>query len=459
MGAEWLRHLAHLVRPAPLVSIAMMSRDVLGKATFGWPLVGGVAGAIVLAMVGAPYSPSMLFVVGPDSLADAGAQVGYALCGAGAMVFAVVFDRYWRWLLAAGVAGLAIATAVHAPKYIGIMARVVGSEQAAAQGIPFAVGCLVSAAAGVLVIALFAVARQVAGTAGAVLGGVVAVAGYYGVALIGPLLSADATPRVVLVAVAAVVAVLASSRCEALPFETSGRIRIAAAAAAVATVLPTVLVAVTGKQGFATVVGGVVGLVVLGVAIVAAVTAGATPAVLAAGLVLAAPVVLLVVIHDAPAAGGRAWLIALAGALVGAVAGLRSWAAAVLVALLTLPMVWLASGAGDNDRDTAEFVVWVFLFLAIAAVAASGGLAFRVVRTPAFGVLAMASAVGVFDALNLWRAAVSSGQGVSAAISPTAHWVSAALLVVAVPLLLVLGRERRENADKDLLSVNNDMQS
>ncbi|WP_158847653.1 hypothetical protein [Saccharothrix deserti] len=414
-----------------------------------WRLVtAGVAGAVVLAFVGSPQSLGMLFVVGPDSPAHIGAQLVIALCGAGAMAVAVLLDRYWRWLVAAGAAGVVLATVLHAPEYRGLTATAVGSGQdPATQGlsIPVAVGCLVAGAAGVLVIGLFGVVREVARSsrAGGALAGFVAVAAYYGVAVIGPARSAAATPRVLIVAVAAAVAITAVVLGgKAAVVESDGWARAAGACAAVATVLPTVAVAITGEQAFGTVTGGVVGLVVFGIAVAASATTGlrSVTAVALTGLVLAAPVVMLVLIHDAPAgATGFAWPLALAGVLVGAVGALRTWSTAALVALAVLPFIGMA--LRPDERGVAEFVVWALLFLVMAAVAASAGLAFRVVGTPAFAALATASALGVFGTLNLWRAAVTEDDGgVGASLGTAGHWVSALLLVCAVALVLVVGR-------------------
>lgn len=432
----------------------MTSDEVLGKTSVAWPLAAGVAGAVVLALVGGPQSLGMLFLVGPDSPDHIGAQVAIALCGAAALAVAVLFDRHWRWLVTAGVAGVVVATAIHAPKYQGLTARVVGGpDDPASQAlpIPVAVGCLVVASAGVLVIGLFGVAREVGRVSrlGGALGGFVAVAAYYGVAVIGPLRSADATSRVVFLAVAAAVAIVAAFRTTGSDSESSRPQRIAGACAGAATVLPTAVVAVTGEPTFGTVTGGVVGLVVLGIAIVAgaAISAKTAAAVGATGLVLAAPVVLLVVIHDAPAGStGYAWPIALAGVLAGAVAALRTWSAATLVALAVLPFIGLALRLGDGDHVTAEVIVWALLFLAMAAVAATAGRAFRVVGTPAFGAMATASALGVFGTVNLWRAAVDSGGGAGASIGHAGHWVSVVLLVCAVPVLLMGGRDHRTAA-------------
>ncbi|MEU4767610.1 hypothetical protein AB0H12_30590 [Actinosynnema sp. NPDC023794] len=421
------------------------------SGSVGRLVTAGVAGAVVLAFVGAPQSLGMFFVVGPDSPAHIGAQLVIALCGAGAMAVAVLVDRHWRWMVAAGAAGVVLATALHAPEYRGLTATAVdGAQDPAVRGlpIPVAVGCLVAGAAGVLVIGLFGVVREVARTSGpgGALAGFVAVAGYYGVAVIGPARSAAATPRVLVVAVAAAVAITAVVRGgKAAVVEGSGRARSAGACAAVATVLPTVAVAITGEQVFGTVTGGVVGLVVCGIAVAASATTGVrtVTAVVLTGLVLAAPVVMLVVIHDAPAgATGFAWPLALAGVLVGAAGSLRTWSTAALVALAILPFIGMV--LRPDERGVAEFVVWALLFLVVAAVAASTGLAFRVVGTPAFAALATASAVGAFGALNLWRAAVADDDGdVVASLGPGGHWASALLLGCAVALVPVVGRDRR----------------
>ncbi|MEV0158024.1 hypothetical protein AB0H57_30580 [Micromonospora sp. NPDC050686] len=52
-----------------------------------------MAGAVVLALVGSPQSPEMLFLTGPDSPAHIGPQLAIALSGAAAMAVAVLLDR------------------------------------------------------------------------------------------------------------------------------------------------------------------------------------------------------------------------------------------------------------------------------------------------------------------------------------------------------------------------------
>lgn len=406
------------------------------------PLLAAVAGAVVLALVGAPQSPSMVFMAGPDSPAHIGPQLAIALSGALAMAVGVLSARRWPWLISLGAIGVVVATALHAPKYQGLTAKVVGSSTGPAPlPTPVLVGCLVAAAAGVLVIGLFGAVGEMARTRGAALAGFVAVAGYYGVAIIGPLRSAEPIVRLLVVAVAAVVAIVAASLNGPGSSTMSGRARVAGVSAALAIALPTAVVAITGGQVSGTFTGGVVGLVVLGIAFAASVVAGVSTAVLATGLVLAAPVVLLIVIHDGPAAGGPgyAWPIALAGLLVGMLGAMRAGSSAVLLVLAALPFAGLASGLG-SDRTFAQVVVWALLFLVMAAAAATAGIAFRAVGTPVFAPLATAMALGVFGTIDLWRAGVGEHGGISASMGTGAHWISVALLLCAVPLVLRLRR-------------------
>lgn len=406
------------------------------------PLLAAVAGAVVLALVGAPQSPSMVFMVGPDSPTHIGPRLAIALSGAVAMAVAVLFDRHRPWLISLGAIGVVVATALHAPKYQGLTARVVGSSAGPAPfPTPVLVGCLVAASVGVLVIGLFGAVSEVARTRGAMLAGFVAVAGYYGVAIIGPLRSAEPIVRLLVVAVAAVVAIVAASLSRPGSSTVSARARIAGASAALSIALPTAVVAITGDHVSGTFTGGVVGLVVIGIAFAASVMAGVSTAVLATGLVLAAPVVLLIVIHDGPAAGspGYAWPIALAGLLVGMLGATRTGSSAVLLVLAALPFAGLASGLG-SDRTFAQVVVWALLFLVMAAAAATAGIAFRAVGTPVFAPLATAMALGVFGTIDLWRAGVADRGGISASMGTGAHWISVALLLCAVPLVLRLRR-------------------
>lgn len=439
----------------------------------GWLVTVGVAAAVVLAFVGAPQSLDMIFLVGPDSPKMVGGQLAAAAAGAVATAVAILLDRYWPWLLAVGSAGVLVAHVIRspAPGQALITVRVPGGNTPApAPPVGPAWAAVVLACAGLLVVGLLAVARELLRTSrlGASLAGLAGCAGYFGASVVGRLRGAEPVVRIVVLAVAAGLMVLATSRllgsrgdqgaADGLAQLPGGPdparwLRIGAAVAVLFPVLPTVLTAFTGEWVFGTVAGGLAGLVVLGVALVASAPAGVpgVVAVAACSLVLAAPVVILFLIYDV--VGGQvwyAWPIALGGVLLGAaVAARRGPVAAVVVVAAALPMIALAEKLG-GDGTLAELVIWSFLLLTMAAVAATIGTAAGTPALrdglPALGGLVTAGAVGVEASLSLLWAGANGRADLSKVAGPAGQWTAVVLMVAAAALMFLLVRfERRES--------------
>lgn len=447
------------------------SLELRGRVSTGWLVTAGIAGAVVLAFVGAPQSLDMIFLVGPDS-PTLGGQLGVAVAGAVATAVAILLDRYWPWLLAIGSVGVLVAYVIQSPPpgQALITVRVPGGN-VPAQRLPVSTAwaAVVLACAGLLVVGLLAVAREVLRTSrlGASLAGLAGCAGYFGASVVGRLRGAEPVVRIVVLVVAAGLVVLAVARLlgsrvdpdpEAAEVITSLEpadpvrwLRIGAAVAVLFPVLPTLLTVLTGKWVFGTVTGGLAGLVVFGVALVAAVPAGApgVVAVAACSLVLAAPVVILFLIYDV--AGGQvwyAWPIALAGVLLGAVVGAwRRPGAAIMVAAAALPMIALAERLGGDHRSLAELVIWSFLLLSMAAVAATVGTAAATPALrdglPALGGLITAGAVGVEGSLSLLWAGANERADLGKVAGPTGQWAAVVLMGAAAVLLFLLVRFER----------------
>ncbi|MPZ85669.1 MAG: hypothetical protein GEV28_36930, partial [Actinophytocola sp.] len=247
-------------------------------------LVGGVAGAVLLAFVGAPQSLDMMALVGPDSPEAIGTQLATALAGAVATAAAVLLSRHWRWLVAGGAVAVLVGVVLHDPAPALLTVEIApGDPRTPADP---AVTAFVMAASGVLLIGLLGLAQELLRVSrlGAAVAGLVGVAGYFGVALVGRLLTAEPAIRIAVAAVAAALTVLTMltavtarpgaamaedaevgdhavddrARQGALPADTAAgrRIRLLAAGAVLLAVLPTVLVAITGEVVFGTLVGG-----------------------------------------------------------------------------------------------------------------------------------------------------------------------------------------------------------
>lgn len=418
----------------------------------GWRVLAGVGAAILLAFVGAPLSVDQIFLMGPDHPTLIGEQFTALFCGAAATAAGILLARHWRWLLVAGSVGMVVAHAIRAPRPQGVSVRVAGSGSTAPA--PDIVAhtawvCLLVMSAAVLLIGVLAVAQEVLGRhrIGAALAGFAGCAGFLGVAVVGRLRVLDAPGRALVIAGIAALTVLAVSRSPRAPHPAGTWPRMVAAAAALVWLLPTMFVAIKGQAIFGTVTGGVVGLVVLGVAIAASRPAG-TPgmlAVAATGLVLALPVVMLVLLYDIfLGKPWYAWPIAAAGVLVGAASAAGPWPLrAGIVAAAGLSVAGLAARATDV-RSTGALVIWLFLALSLAAIATTVGSAAQTLATvdatPALGSLGPLAALGIFGTLNLLRVGANGKADLAKILGSTLNWISAALLLAAAALLLLLGR-------------------
>jgi hypothetical protein len=417
----------------------------------GWTVLAGVGGAISLAMVGAPLSVDMVFLIGPDQAALIGAQFAVLFCGAIATGVAILLARHWRWLLLAGSVGMVVAQAIRVPRLRGIAVQVGRSKPDAVPDIsahPVWV-CLLVASAAVLLVGVLGVAQELlrSNRLGACLAGFAGCAGYFGASIVSRLRAIPAPVQFIVVAVVAVITGLAVLRLRAAPGTTVRWASMVAAAAALVWLLPAMMVAIRSEAVFGTVTGGVVGLVVLALAIVASRPTG-TPGMLAVGatgLVLAAPLLVLVLVYDVLLIGvWYAWPIAITGVLVGTASAAGPWELrAGIVAAAGLSMVGLAAGQAEK-RSTGELVIWLFLALSVAAVATTVGSAAQVLArieaVPALGALGPLAALGVFGSLNLLRAATSGISSFNNIFGTAANWVSAVLLLAAAGLLLVLRR-------------------
>lgn len=420
---------------------------MVDRAGHAWRILAGVAGAVVLAFMGAPQSLDMLVLVGPDNPELVGPQLAVGAAGAVATAVAVLLARRWQGLLVTGAVGVFVGLLLGDPAgpLLSVSVAVPDGVAEARLPVPVGVAMLLAAAAGVLVIGLLGVARELLRTTrtGASLAGFVGAAGYLGVAVIGPAGAADTAVRLAVAGVAAALTVVATARLRGMAPAVSARgwrVRYAAAGAVLASVLPTVVVALTGEVVFGTVTGGVTGLVVLAVALAASATAGRAGmlAVGATGLVLAAPVVVLLLIRDGVA--GEVWYgwpVALAGVLLGAAVAARPWLATGVVAAAAVAMIPLALLFADGDDPATDQLVLVFLFFAMAAVAATVGTAATrfAGAVPAFGALATVAGIGVHASLSWFRIGPDGTADLDKTVGTPGQLVGAVLLLGAAALL------------------------
>jgi hypothetical protein len=384
-------------------------------------------------MVGAPVSVDSVFLVGPDQPMLVGKQFAVGFAGAAATAVGILFGRYWRWLLGIGAVGVVFAHAIRVPRAEGVRVQVAGSNTGVSDIVahPLWMAVLVMGTA-VLLVGVLGVAQELLrdNRIGASVAGFAGCAAYFGVGVTGRLRGASTAPRLIVVIVAAAVVIVAVLRLRESGSQRGQWVSMVAAAAALVWMLPTMIVAIRGQQIFGTVLGGIVGLAVLAVALLATRPAGqrAPLAVLATGLVLGPPVVMLVLLYDVPFDGvWYGWPIALAGVLLGAgAAGAPTMVRAGIVAAAGLSMLGVAA---DNDN---QLIIWLFLALIMAAVATTVGAAARVLAqvdaAPALAALGTLAALGVFGSLNLFRVGGKT-------LASTGNWVSALLVLLAAGLV------------------------
>jgi hypothetical protein len=369
----------------------------------------------------------------------------------------VLFAARWRWLLPAGALGVLVAHLMFNPGWEGITARVVVNDDAPvvpefARELPWM--CLGIASAGVLLVGVLGAVQRLyrvhpVGAAAAV---VVACAGYLGASVVGPLRGVDMdTVRLVVLAVAFVLtgATLVTRESADPTPELQTRARLAAAGAVVLTVAPTVLVAISGETAFGTVLGGVVGLLVLAAAVLAALSLGrnALLAVAAAGLALAAPVTILIPLADALVVSwtdstvGVLTLLAVAGAAGAALFLGRLVAAAGVLGLTALVMLWMASGLVP-DAPTFFSVLLLMFGMASVGLAVGSTAPFFAHRNalPAAGAVITTMALGVHLTLSFLRLNSGDEPNLEMIWGRGAFIVAGVLLAIAAVLLVLLHR-------------------
>lgn len=391
-------------------------------------------------MVGAPVSVDSVFLVGPDAPGLIGEQFGVSFAGAAATGVGMLCARWWRWLVVVGAVGMVVGHLIRVPVAQGVSVRVAGARgpEPDISAHPVWVALLVAASA-LLLVGVLGAAQELLrdNRIGVCLAGFAGCAGYFGVAVVGRLRGLGAPERVIVVGLVAgaTVAAAISVRGNGLVRGRGQWAELVAAAAALVWLLPTMIVAVRDQAVFGTVLGGVIGLGVLGVALTAARPAGGAGVlvVAATGLVLGSPVAMLVLLWDVPLGGvWYGWPVALAGVLVGAGAAAGpSVVRAGVVAAAGLSMIGLAIG------QPSALVLWLFLGLSMAAVAVTVGSATEVLAgidaAPALASLGTLAGLGVFGALNLVRAGRSP-----VATQSAVAWVAAVLVLAGAGLLLGL---------------------
>ncbi|SDD67051.1 hypothetical protein [Actinokineospora iranica] len=411
-----------------------------GDRVVVWAVAAAVAGVVLLGLAGAPQSVDFLLWTGIDSPHAVGAQLAVAVSGAVATAVAVVLARWWRWALVAGAVGVAVALAVDAPPSGGLSVRLRGATPSGELAMSAGWACVLAAAAGVLLVGVLGAVQRLMSERPryAVLAGVAACAGYFGVSVTGILRGVDpAVPAVGMALVTVGAALRAGGGA------TWGRTRPVAAVIVLLTAVPTAVVALRGAEILGTEVGGVVGVLLAAAAIAGGGRDWAFVGAL--GAVLAAPVPMLVLLHStATGEVWYAWPIALAGVLAGAVAATRvAWAAPPVVAVAALPVAAMASQIGGKDFGVP--LAWIFLGLATAAVAAVGAVsATAFPDLPSLGALATTAAVGVSHALGFVRSGPDGALDLDNVVGPAGQGVSAVLLLAGAALLVLSTVRQRE---------------
>lgn len=410
-------------------------------------IVAAFAGAIVLAFAAVPQSLSMMMVTGPDAPSFIAEQFAVAMAGALLTGTAILLAAWWRFLLPAGAVGVAVALLIHHPAAQGITMSVAEPTQTAtppyfAAQLPWA--CLLVGSSGVLLIGVLGAVQRLlrAHPIGASAAGVVGCAGYFGVLLAGPLLGEPAEGvRITVVLVAVLLTVVAVPYRDAVaeePPPLSGRLM--AGVVVLASVLPTLVVAITRESGLGTAAGSLVGLVLVGLAAAGAGMIG-VPAVLAtaaAGLVLAAPAVVLLVTFDVVLAGPWwGWPLSLGAIAVGAaIAYSRQRLLLGSAALVPGIIVALAVALGlQVDVLIFAALLATSVLAATTVVGATAPTFARQRSLPAAGGLIITMAVGVHGTLNLVRISQTTGVGL---LGPSSFYAVAAALLLAAGLLLAL---------------------
>lgn len=436
-------------RPAPAGATTAPSLLALLIATF--------AGAIVLAFADAPQSIGLVFTIGIDNPDLIGEQLAVALAGALATALSVLFADGWRWLLPAGALGVLVARLMFNPDLLGVTARVVAVDGSETPTVPAFVRdlpwvCLGVASAGMLLVGVLGAAQRLyrEQPAGAAAAAVVGCAAYLGASVVGPLRGADmGTARLVVLGVAVLLtgAVLFSRETADPAGELGLRPRLLAAVAVALTVVPTVLVAVTGESAIGTWQGGLVGLLLLGVAVFAALSLGqnALLATAAVSLTLAGLAMVMIFMADAltadPSEYAQGVFAALAVVVAAVLARLRGRLTIAAVVLAVTVVLLLGVAAGILPDVSALLVLLIVMCVASVGLAVGSTAPFFALRNalPAAGAVITTMALGVHMSLHFLRI---GGPGQP---NPDMTWgrgsfLVAAIVVLTAAVLLVLLR-------------------
>lgn len=414
-------------------------------------LTAAFAGAIVLAFGDAPQSIGLVFTIGIDEPGLVGEQLAVALAGALATALSVLFADGWRWLLPAGALGVLVSRLMFNPDLLGVTARAVTVDGSETQSVPVFVRelpwmCLGVASAGMLLVGVLGAAQRLyrERPAGAAAAAVVGCAAYLGASVVGPLRGADmGTARLVVLGLAVLLtgAVLFSRETADPAGELALRPRLLAAVAVALTVVPTVLVAVTGESAIGTWQGGLVGLLLLGAAVFAALGLGqnALLATAAVSLTLAGLAMVMVFMADAltadPSEYAQGVFSVLAVVAAAVLACLRGRLTIAAVVLAVTALLLLAVAAGILPDVSALLVLLIVMCVASVGLAVGSTAPFFALRNalPAAGAVITTMALGVHMTLHFLRI---GGEG-----RPNAYmvWGAGGFIVAAVVVLAAAG--------------------
>ncbi|HEY3472586.1 MAG TPA: hypothetical protein VGL47_46125, partial [Amycolatopsis sp.] len=203
--------------------------------------------------------------------------------------------------------------------------------------------------------------------------------------------------------------------------------------------IPTAFVAVLGRQLLGTTTGGLVGVLLVVASLAAAGSRDRLFAVAASALVLAAPATVLVFAHSSLAAGRPGYLWVVA--LVGIFSGTAARHlpwAARAAVLAALPMAAVGLQLGGDSQTIQGLLSGALLIFALGAAAATASAAAPREELPAFAALVTTAAVGFGFAAGLFT------RRTSGPLDPSAPLVSAGYFLVAAALLAILGKRLNE---------------
>jgi hypothetical protein len=418
-------------------------------------LAAALAGIVVLAFVGAPQSVNLVLLIGFDDPGVAGSQLLIGLAGAVGIGLAVLLVRQWTVSVVFGGLLVTLAYLVLPVAGQGILVSAdEPGEASRTRDLAANAGwlALLVGGAAILLVGLLGAAghlmRSGSRGAGIAVTGAAAASGYMGTLVVGWL--PTGWPRVVVLVLAVLVMIAGvvvgrTTVAPALP----RRMVVLAWVAALLPVVPTITGAITGQPTYHSAAGIVVCLLVLAGALVTCLLAGmpVLRASLGAGLVLAAPVPLLVLVLAGTERMPALWAPALTAGVVMAVLVARLPRPGVLagVALEAALIACLALGATNSHGS--DWLAYAIAAVAVTgAVAAGAGIADAALLPvlPALPVLlpmVTAVAVGVrvvLDAIQL----DPSITGLTAMFGSGSLWLTVVMMVVGAVLLIAPGARR-----------------